>query len=238
MIEIVPAILPLDFEELQEKLSIVCNQVPLVQIDVCDGVFVPRKNWPYVSFNPDSDFQNLLLENKGFPFWEKLDIEVDLMVSDPEEKMNDWITIGASRLIVHIESTKDITRLLKNFRDRFPKSNQALSDIEIGLALGLETSPLGLEPYLDEIDFVQCMGIAQIGYQGQAFDNRVIEMIKSVLKMDKEMIISVDGGVNLENASTLIRAGASRLVVGSAIFEATNPLETIRNFQSLATKND
>jgi ribulose-phosphate 3-epimerase len=233
MIEIIPAILPLDFEELREKIAIVAGSVSLVQIDVCDGIFVPRKSWPYVSHNPDGDFQNILLEKQGFPFWDKAGFEVDLMVSKPEEKVDDWIAAGAARLIVHIESTDNLSRIIDDFRNRFPLSSESLASVEIGVAIGIGTDLSRLTPYLDIIDYVQCMGISQIGYQGQPFDNRVINIVAELRERSPETIISVDGGVNAETAPRLLAAGANRLVVGSAIFESTNPLETIKTFQNL-----
>ena len=72
MIEIIPAILPKTFDELSDAMSQVSGLVHTVQVDVCDGVFVSNKTWPYIKPN-DPDFANLLKENGGFPYWEEMD---------------------------------------------------------------------------------------------------------------------------------------------------------------------
>ena len=77
------------------------------------------------------------------------------------------------------------------------------------------------------------MGIARIGFQGEPFDERVIEKIKEIKKHYPEMIVSVDGGVSLENAQALIEAGATRLVSGSAIFEDSDISSIIGEFRNL-----
>jgi ribulose-phosphate 3-epimerase len=72
-----------------------------------------------------------------------------------------------------------------------------------------------------------------VGFQHQAFDDKVIERVKAVKEAFPDLPISVDGGVSLDNAADLIDAGADRLIVGSAIFAAENPLSAIAEFQAL-----
>ena len=98
--------MPRNFKDLRERMSLVSGFVPLVQIDVMDGVFVPNKSWPYIK-KPDPDFLKILNEENSFPYWEELDFEVDLMVSNPAVLVPEWITAGTKRLIVHIESVTD-----------------------------------------------------------------------------------------------------------------------------------
>ena len=83
------------------------------------------------------------------------------------------------------------------------------------------------------IDFVQFMGIENIGYQGEPFDERVFEKIRELRERFPDTIISVDGGVSLENADKLIEAGANRLVSGSAIFESGDIAGTVEVFQNM-----
>jgi ribulose-phosphate 3-epimerase len=77
------------------------------------------------------------------------------------------------------------------------------------------------------------MGIDTIGFQHQPFDAKVIDKIKEVRAAYPEIPISVDGGVSLENGSALLEAGANRLVVGSAIFEADNYVDAVTEFKKL-----
>lgn len=219
--EIIPAILPKDFEEIEEKVSLVRGIAKTVQVDVCDGDFVPTVTWP---FDGHYDFAKLLSEEEGMPFWKDVDYEFDLMVNleDPK-KIGDWVQAGASRIIIHAESKGSHAEEINSLEDR----------VEVGLALGMETDAAVIENYKDKIGFVQLMGIDEIGRQGQGFDPKVIDRVRTVRKSYPHLIISIDGGVTLENAPLLRDAGAGRLVVGSAIFNSEDPVLSLRQFLSL-----
>ena len=206
-IEIIPAIMPESFNDLNEKYSRVRDFVNTVQIDVMDGEFVPSKDWPYVGGE---------LEKIDFDF------EVDLMVKNPEEVIESWVEAGAKRVIIHIESTEKI-------EEAFLKIP---SDVEVGIALNTTTPNEEIYPLIEKIDFVQFMGIAKIGYQGQEFDERVIEKIKDLREKYSRVIISVDGAVSLETAPRLIEDGANRLAVGSAIFKSKDIDKTIEQLKN------
>jgi pentose-5-phosphate-3-epimerase len=79
MIEFLPAVMPDSFKDLRHKLEMVAHHVSWAQIDIMDGKFVKSRSWPYFS-NDIHSFENLLAENEGLPFWEKLEFEIDLMV--------------------------------------------------------------------------------------------------------------------------------------------------------------
>lgn len=242
MIEIIPAILPEDIDDLKEKLSLISGIAPLAQIDVCDGKFTPTKTWPYKK-GVDESFLKIVTQEEGFPFWDSVDFEVDLMVKHPENIIDDWIAAGAKRLVVHIESTPDPLSLIRKIRQEYEHSSESFHGIEIGVALDIESSNEEIydllnavgedDEFVSQIDFAQFMGIENVGYQGEPFDERVIEKIRELRERFPEIIISVDGGVSLENASELIEAGANRLVSGSAIFESGDVAGTIEVFQNL-----
>ena len=208
MTEIIPAIMPSSFKDLQERYSLIKGYVDTVQIDVMDGEFVPSKDWPYIGGE---------LEKIDFDF------EVDLMVKDPESVVESWVQAGAKRIIIHIESTEKIEEVFL----KIP------SDIEVGIALNTTTPNEKIYPLIEKIDFIQFMGIAKIGYQGQEFDERVLEKIKDLREKYSRVIISVDGAVSLETAPKLIEAGANRLAVGSAIFGSNNIENTIKKLASI-----
>lgn len=232
MIEIIPAILPKSFSDLQEKMSIVSGIVPMVQVDVVDGVFAPNKTWPYVS-RPDPDFTRILEEESGFPFWQELDFEVDLMIANPDIAVFDWIKAGTKRVILHLESSGDISGLIQKIREQLPVRDSFLYT-EIGVAINPDTADEKLDQFLDKADFVQFMGIAKVGFQGQEFDTRVLEKIKNLRSRKSDVTISVDGGVNLETAPKLSELGVNRLVVGSAIFGVDDPLDALERFNEIA----
>lgn len=232
MIEIIPAIIPKSFHDLESKMSQVVGLAPLVQVDVMDGRLTPKPSWPYLNSAEDTDFVSIKKEEKEFPFWEELDFEVDLMIKRPEDIWFDWIIAGAKRVIFHFESTDNIEGLIKDFRSRLVSKDSALY-IEIGLALDIDTPNEKIYPFVPELDFVQFMGIAKIGFQGEPFDDRVVKKIEDFRKKFPETIVSVDGGVSLDSAPLLVEAGATRLVSGSAIFESGEVSATIAKFRNL-----
>ncbi|MDO8575239.1 MAG: hypothetical protein Q7R78_00860 [bacterium] len=220
MINITPAILPADFSELEEKVSSVKGLVSLVQIDITDKTFTDEATWPYKK--PDMNFESILKEERGMPFWEDVDYEIDLMVKKPEEVVEDWIITGATRLIIHSKSSENLGQLIDDLYGR----------IEIYLGLEIEDDISVIEKYIDKISGVQTMGISVIGHQGHPYAPEVIPKIKEIRNKYPSLPISVDGGVNLENAKDLIDAGATRLVCGSYLFESNNIVEAydkIRN---------
>ncbi len=243
MIEIIPAIMPKSFEDLNEDLSLVSGLVSHVQIDVMDGVFVPSRSWPYVKNDDtkksgiaDPDFAQIVKEEGGFPLWEELDFEVDLMVSNPRVAVPEWIAAGAKRIIVHVESMSEPKAILQEIKSTLPSIDSFLYT-EIGIALNPETPNEVVEPLIvaELVDFVQFMGIQKIGFQGQPFDERVLEKISSLRAAHPDVTISVDGSVNMETAPRLVEAGANRLVIGSAIFESENIPEAIDEFFNLVS---
>lgn len=222
MADIIPAILPQDFAELEDKVGLIKGATKTVQVDICDGHFVPNFTWPYKK--KDNTFEQMIREDEGLPAWESLDYEFDLMVDHPEKVVDDWVAIGAARVIIHIEAKGNVAEAVDNLAGR----------IDVGLAINIDTPIDSLKPFADKIQFIQLMGIDNVGFQHQAFDDKVIERVKAVREAFPDLPISVDGGVSLDNATDLIDAGADRLVVGSAIFAAENPLSTIAEFQGLA----
>ncbi|OHA79155.1 MAG: hypothetical protein A2747_01490 [Candidatus Yonathbacteria bacterium RIFCSPHIGHO2_01_FULL_44_41] len=223
MIEIIPAIMPKDYEHLDEMMSLFVNVVPLVQLDIMDGKFVPARTWPYPK---DTHFDAIVAEEEGMPSWENIDFEVDLMIENPEFWVQKWVTAGASRIIVHVESMKDFGVI----RDAVPEGL-----IELGLAINTSTPLSALDQYLNRIDFVQCMGIAKIGFQGQPFDERVLDYVRALRAAHQNLQISIDGSVNFETARALVDAGATRLVSGSAILEADDFVGAIAKMKNLVS---
>ena len=220
-IEIIPAILPNDFAEVVDKVSQIKSLVKTIQIDICDGHFVPSFTWPYKKH--DDSFEKMLNEEIGLPEWQEVDYEFDLMVDKPEEKIENFVQIGATRIIIHAESKGDVAGAIKTLSGR----------VEVGLALNIDTPINIIDSVKNDIQFVQCMGINRIGYQGQSFDPRVQEKIAEIRALYPDLIITVDGGVSLDTAPILVEAGADRLVVGSAIFDSENVVGAVDKFKRI-----
>ena len=228
MTEITPAVLVKDFSELNEKLAKFVNITKMVQIDICDGKFVPSISWP-MHQSDKSSVERILDEEEGMPFWDSLDFEFDLMVINAHRQFDFFSKLGAKSMIFHVEAEteNDFKEFLESL-DPYYKDN-----VGIGLAIDTTTDISKLEPFINLVDFVQCMGIEHDGFQGEAFDERVLDQIKKLRAKYPELSISVDGAVNEQTAQLLLKAGANRLVMGSTLLQSYDIRETIREFEKL-----
>lgn len=231
MLEIIPAIMPRNYEDLKNRVALVRCIVPLVQIDICDGIFVKNQTWPYDEKDNDTSNFNLIMEEKeGMPFWEDIDFELDLMVVDAVENFPVYMKLGPKRIVFHIEAIGNISE----FKDFLEGLDTYIRDtVQIGVAINTKTNIENIFPLVNYVDFVQCMGIEHIGFQGEGFDEKVLEHIKTLKEKYPDVIISVDGSVNFDTAPELIDAGVERLVIGSAIFKSNDIKETVDMFESL-----
>jgi ribulose-phosphate 3-epimerase len=232
--EIIPAILPKNYEDMKNHITLVRGVVPLVQIDICDGDFVKSTTWPFSTGGAsDYNFQNIMNEQEGMPFWEDIDFELDLMVSDAVANFDIYTKLSPKRIVFHIEA-EEIKRDILEFKNFIEGIDPYIRDsIEIGVAINTTTKVEEIFPLVNSVDFVQCMGIEHVGFQGQEFDETVLSHIKTLKEKYSDLIISVDGAVNSENASALLDAGATRLVIGSAIFNTSDIIDTIESFKNL-----
>ena len=219
--QIIPAILPKDFKDLEGHVAQVKGLVSLVQIDICDGQFTPQASWPYRKH--DSNFDAITKEDRGLPFWEEVEYEFDLMVNKPEDVVLDYVVAGASRIVLHVEAKGNILEAIEKLKGK----------VEIGVALNISTSLDAIEPFKSKIQYIQLMGIDRVGFQGQPLDDNVYTLSYEVKKRYPTLPIQIDGGVNQETAPLLKAAGADRLIIGSAIFEAENVVEAIERFKNL-----
>ena len=238
MIDVIPAIIPQSFEDLKEKMHLVKGLAKVVQMDVCDGKFVPSKCWPYK--NDDGEFEKILHEDDGFPFWQDMDFEADLMIKNPEDGgAENFIKAGAKRIILHIESSDKILDFVKKLRKEYGYPKESSVSVEIGIGIGVDTPNDVLDVFFEEdkegrslADFVQFMGIKKIGYQGQEFDSEVLKKVRALRKKYPDLVIGIDGGVNFENAHDLVAAGVNKLVSGSALYESEDMKEAIEEMEN------
>lgn len=230
MPEIIPAIMPESFKDLEIKMRQVRNLVSIVQLDVMDGIFTPPITWPY-NLKEGFNFEDILKGKKDMPFLKDLEFEVDLMVSHPEEEVERWIRVGARRVVGHFEALEDPEAFIKKAKDATVPYDSPLY-AEVGLAIGIETDIEDISSLVSELDFVQVMGITRIGFQGEEFQEETVETVSLLRQSFPELVISVDGGVNEDNAYFLTKAGADRLVSGSAVFQAGDIKEAVENLRS------
>lgn len=225
MIEIIPAVIPYSFRELEEKLEVVRGISNFVQIDVVDGKFASPASWPIVKI--DQNFESIVREERGMPFWEDMDFEIDLMVRDPFSIARDFITAGASRIIFHADTLK--LEEDKILLDQLKSEGLA----EIGIAVRSSTNPELIKDLLEFADFFQVMTVDPIGVQGSNFDEKALEKIKLIRSWLPNILISCDGAMNPETIDLCMQSGAERFVVGSYIFNSENPRMALEDLKSM-----
>jgi ribulose-phosphate 3-epimerase len=242
---VIPAILPSSRQDLEEKLELFSN-IPLVhrvQIDVVDGTFASPASWPYFAKatqgTPYPELEAMVKKGEMLQHLGHFEYEIDLMCLDAEEAAEKWIALGASRLTFHSESLTNIPKFLASARQRFTADNFPPL-VSFGLALNIASDLSLVEASFGlpagkagEIDYVQLMGIARIGRQGQTLDPRIFEKVRLFRARHPDIPLQVDGGISFENAKKLIALGVSHLVIGSALVRAGSPARAIEEFEKL-----
>lgn len=218
--QIIPAINETDFFQIKEKLEKVAEFfAEWVHFDIADGKFTPNKTW-----NKQAELQELRIMNYELC---KFNIEVHLMVEEPEKVINNWINAGAKRIIVHLE-TINIAEV-------------KLPNIEIGLAINPDTPVEKLISFLrgkgkEErgrfCKFVQILAVNP-GLAGQKFQPNILDKIRFLKENYPDVKIEVDGGINLETAKLCKQAGADILAAASYIWNSDNPKEAFRELKNI-----
>jgi len=210
---IVPALIPHSAQEIQEltKTAVFAKEL---HIDVVDGQFVPSTSWPY-----EPAGEPLTVK----PFLDAYTLEVDLMVAQPILAAETWIAAGADMLVFHVESLAK--EAFKNFTEETP--------VSVGISFNGETSMQTFETYLPYADYVQLMGIFEIGTQGQPLDEAVFDKIAYMKTNYPQLSITVDGSVNKDTIKRLKSAGADRFIVGSAVTLQENPQQAYHALSAL-----
>lgn len=206
---IAPSILAANFSHLEADIKLIDqSEAQWVHVDVMDGVFVPN-----ISF--------------GFPILKAVKqhtnkfIDVHLMIVHPERYITEFVKAGADGISVHYEGNLHIHSLLGQIREAGAKA---------GLVLNPHTPIHVIKEVIHLVDTLLIMSVNP-GFGGQKFIPETVTRVKEASAIIKEKetntIIQIDGGVNTENAIDLVKAGASCLVAGSAVFKAANPKEYI-----------
>ncbi len=215
MIKVVPAIIPHNKTHLIEEFEKVSLFAPLVQVDICDGIFTKASTWPYNGRDTDF-FQGLHTEAEGWPNWEQVDVELHLMVEHPEDELDKWLRTGPVNVIFHVEATDKVAECIEKIRT---------VGVGVGLAIKPNTPLSSIEPFIDQVDFVQCMGSDLLGTHGVELSEKAVDRIRELHSRFPQSILSIDIGVREDNARMLVEAGVKKLVVGGAILNADEPQE-------------
>ncbi len=222
MIEVIPAVIPLNLSIVRERFLKVLGLVQKVQVDIVDGEYAPTKTWPFNDVQFDEMIKMVRGEEK-FPYVNDFILEVDMLTLHPIEYISDFISIGAKSFVIHLDSTDHLDECIETIKN---------SGCEIGIGVKPSGNMDLLESYITKIDFVQFMGNDRVGYNGVDLDPRVIEQIENFHNRHPSLPLQIDIGVNLETAPTLVKAGISRLISGSAIFNAPDISQAIQKLRS------
>lgn len=212
---IAPSFLASNFLKLEEECAMVHNSpAEWFHLDVMDGRFVPN-----ISF--------------GLPIIEHIRkttnkiCDVHLMILDPGNYAAAFKKAGADNLTVHIEACPNLHRNIQQIKELGMKA---------GVAVNPHTPVSLLSDILHDTDIV-CLMSVNPGFGGQKFIPYTLEKIKQLRRMIDERglstLIEIDGGVTLDNAASIVAAGADVLVAGSSVFNAANPLDAIDAFKQL-----
>ena len=212
---IAPSLLSADFLHLKEAGDLINrSEAAWLHLDVMDGRFVPN-----ISFGLPVIAAMRKATNKV--------CDVHLMIEEPEKYAQAFKDAGADILTVHAEACRHLHRNLQQIRSLGMKS---------GVALNPHTPISSIEEVLDEADLV-CIMTVNPGFGGQKFIYSMLKKIErlkeSILKQGTNTMIEIDGGVTLENASAIVKAGADVLVAGNTVFNAKDPELTIRLLKNM-----
>ncbi|PIP48905.1 MAG: ribulose-phosphate 3-epimerase [Chloroflexi bacterium CG23_combo_of_CG06-09_8_20_14_all_45_10] len=201
-IKLAPSILSADFARLGEQVAEATKAgADYIHIDVMDGHFVPNITFgaPVVA---------------SLRSWTHLPLDVHLMTEQPERYISDFAVSGADIITVHVEACPHLHRTIQVIKEL---------GVKAGVALNPASSLSMVDEIMPQVDLILIMSVDP-GFGGQAFIPETLEKISRLRRMlDSRKVdaeLEVDGGITINNASSIVKAGGRVLVVGTSVFNA------------------
>ena len=214
MKKLAPSILSADFSNLAEEVAqIEAGGADYIHVDVMDGHFVPN-----ISFG--AVVMKSLLGKTNLPF------DVHLMIENPDDYLEDFMTDNTAFITVHQEACVHLNRTVQHIKSLGAKA---------GVSLNPATSLSVLDYIIEDVDMILIMSVNP-GFGGQKFIPSAMEKIRELSEVRRaeglNFEIEVDGGANLDNVQELASAGTDIIVAGSAVFKTPDITETTKQFIS------
>jgi len=213
-----PSVLAADFGNLRSEIEMINDtEADWLHVDVMDGIFVPN-----ISFGPDIVATMKKYSTKP--------MDVHLMIEEPDRFIQIIRNVGADNISVHLEACKHLHRTIQLIKSTGAKA---------GVAINPHTPVSLLGDILEDLDLVIIMSVNP-GFGAQKFIyqtlNKIKELREMILVKNLKTLIEIDGGVGLQNAESILQAGADVLVAGNSVFKAENPKLAVYALKNLGIK--
>ena len=212
---IAPSILSADFMNLETAIRMLEKAgADWVHCDVMDGHFVPN-----LTFGPPviKKLRNIT----------KLPLDVHLMISNPDETVDQYIDAGADWLSFHIEAAEKPKALLRYIRGK---------GVKAGIVIKPRTSVDAIRDLLPDCDYVLIMSV-EPGFGGQSYlssaDTKALELSRLKSELDLPSLIPIHGGIGLDNIRRVSKLGVEVFVAGSAVFHSDDSINTISEMKKI-----